>query len=833
MENKQSDKNKKKFDIDIVGSRELIMDRVKFIDERLKKFFSDETLTGQTHANLNKAISSKLEILSADLKKKGSYESLIMKNLLSGGTETDFSKRLLVPPPAFASPGEGSVVPNLAGLVLAEEGSDEGRGGERFNKQLIRRDADAVRSLTPDFLEKAVIDYVVMQHHLELSARKMLNLLSGTASQYMLAAEANVLMSTSAIGFTPVTHSFIEEFGAFSLSVNSDIPLKSPVLEYLRAHDKRNGFEHKKEFSNVVASYPRGKNSGVPIIVSGGDRVLNDILLFHNMLIGSEISSLLTDRKISPPEFQQHLNSIKKTMTGLFGELVFLGFDRLQHTGKAVPKSFRDGKILSYNFEPRRRVVNGSVKPFAMALKPIIKATTNSDLSTPMFSQDRKVINERIRKVIDSGGFVMAFDQSRFDLRHGGDKQVLANEILAHRAADLTSVDPVKALMLIENESDLRASYIHDGKSYLGDGKLVLKSGESGTSRKGSYMNANDDMMISMQAFGLNEQEVVDMYLEREPSAILGDDLLKFFSSIQEAEAYEKAVGIVGKLLHIGMEIEHPTKFLGSFIDDDPMIKALGEPRDKKSITPVPWKNSAISSLQKIYFPEMFKKAQAIPLALEAKMRGVIESHPNIDKKGLFSIYRNAYDEVSTLNHPLIKQDHKDVISEMPRDYNAFQVLTKDMLANPSKYGLDNDFGVVDEILNIFGRGLQFDADLDRVGLSELKGLSDVQSFESKLNTDSILASLKEVVGGAKKFGIPSDFKGGALLTLLDAYNTTKLNTKDPVERINGFYEAILVLVATMGINWQPGSYAFAFRFSKGREIKRREKELDQELIDE
>jgi hypothetical protein len=357
----------------------------------------------------------------------------------------------------------------------------------------------------------------------------------------------------------------------------------------------------------------------------------------------------------------------------------------------------------------------------------------------------------------------------------------------------------------------LPALLLHNGQAYLGAGDASLKSGESGTSRKGCYMNAEDDMTITMASKGMSKEALMEYYFRYEPSIILGDDIIKMFPTTDDAEKYRRAAEDMGPKMGISFEIEKPTKFLGSFVDE-------------KDLNHV-WKPSAVSALQKVYFPERFKTAAAIPLSLMAKIAAIFDNYPSVDKQKVYTVFFKAYQTLAK-KHTRMSAAHGEAIASLPASYRSFQLLTADMMQNPENYGLTNDFSSVDEILNIFGHGLESDVSMDRLGLSSLTELQELTSVTTGMTSDNILNHLAENLGSSNVTSVKKNARAEVYKGLLDGYNATLTAGLDPVSEFLGVTNNLVNNASELGLRHDHGSYAFSFRFSRGREKRKAEKAL-------
>lgn len=611
--------------------------------------------------------------------------------------------------------------------------------------------------------------------------------------------DKSILKGTAALSLVPPNHTFLDEFGAFTLTTDSKIPLADPS-KYLARYETKIA-----DIRTIKASYPRGKNTGLPIIVSGGNRFTSNVVNVINLITASAIQDWMYQMPYA--EFKSRMDNLISWLNTTFGYATSqVVFSRFQHTGKAVPVTFNDARgqwFETTNLFPRRRIVNSTIKYIAMALKAVIKVITEIDLATPAFEQDRPNISKRITTCMNSGGVVLAIDQSRFDLRHGGDKMDhLYDKILKPRFTRIFGKvgEHITHLSLIEASSETLIPTL-DGV-YAGEGTSVLKSGESATSRKGSYMNLVDDMTITRVSLGLTDEQVNDYFIKHQPSAILGDDLLKLFPSNEDALKYVATLDMIAKDMGIGMEIEKPSKFLGSLIvnANDPFSASpsIKEYFGRK-IDSTEWMQPIGSILQKSAFPERFKSERFPTFAFMIKFIVIPFNCINPeDMRKHVSITDSYLADVAKLIHSFgvsrTKYNNKrakyflDAATFFPKTREGAYLLYKDLLVNPSKYGLDVNYDF-DEILNALFKGLEHDINWSVVGLT----LDDTGYVTGNIKEASL-----ELIEGISPNAKASEF----IMKLLTNVNAEK--DKD-LTSIKNLYDTVVRYHKLLGLRYSPG----------------------------
>lgn len=395
------------------------------------------------------------------------------------------------------------------------------------------------------------------------------------------------------LGYKFVNHQGALEFG---ISLTTDQAFPETVVEAAkklmrRRYDDaiRSGWDPRADrlalddYMNVVASYPRGKNTGLPWMASGSDRFTNDLVLaIDAALAGCLVRGIPVD----------------DMFRGLL--LGYVVFSRFQRTGKRVPLQLSGSRLTSVGIEARRRIINSTPKIISLACKPLVKFTTVFHLLTPEFAQDRDDLRSRIR----SAGTVVATDASRFDLRSGGPKLRQGLDVLVDTATYAFPDMPRTVVDLVYKEAFLPTMITQDSpdgsRSFARwSSASALRSGASTTSRVGSLINLMYDM--STYYFGSEEtmsvDDLVNLYITKQPTVIQGDDMLKLFRDDAEADSY---MGALPQLERVGMSVEqeHPTKFLGY------LTRPLGMPDDPHKAEGL---YHGANPLDNMFFPERFR----------------------------------------------------------------------------------------------------------------------------------------------------------------------------------------------------------------------------------
>lgn len=364
----------------------------------------------------------------------------------------------------------------------------------------------------------------------------------------------------SMMGYKEVHHEGVLEFG---LSLTKELPFSDVVV---KAATKLLQFRYERlvasgwdpsaagvnlnNYLGVKASYPRGKNTGLPWMASGSDRLINNMVL--------AIDAGLACALVRGYPYQSMFDGLA---------LGYFVFSRFQRSNKAIPLTLGGQRLTSIGIEARRRIINSTPKVLALAVKPFVKFITVVQIQTPEFEQDRANLKARIAKAAT----VRATDASRFDLRSGGVKLRQGLQVMWDAYSPFFPEMPhtVYDLMMLEAFLPTAVTLERDGGRVAHwTSKSSLRSGASTTSRVGSVINLMYDMTVYADMHpDWTADDIVSHYVKTAPSTIQGDDMLKTFATTEEATGYFDHLGCL-ESVGMSVEEEHPTKFLGYLVRD-------------------------------------------------------------------------------------------------------------------------------------------------------------------------------------------------------------------------------------------------------------------------
>jgi hypothetical protein len=506
-------------------------------------------------------------------------------------------------------------------------------------------------------------------------------------------------------------------------------------------------------------------------------------------------------------EFSHRVDDALRYMQTTFGYATSqVVFSRLQHNGKPIPVRFSDNMSAWYhstNLFPRRRIINSTIKFVAMALKSVIATLTDIRLTTPVFHQDRELLNSAIRRADSSGGLIVAIDQSRFDLHQGGDKMAFyTQKVLRKRYERIfgPQADAIFKLSMIERDSETIIPTPE--RVYAGDGRMVLKSGTSGTSDDGSMLSLIADMTVTREALGMtDDSQVNNYYLKYQPVRILGDDQLKLFPNESDAMKYLNAFrGIVNKM-GLDADLERPSKFLGQIIVNSKHESSPQLPQGGylgQATSGVSWIQPLGSIAQKTALPERFRsepyplfavmvKFFAMPYKAftikEFEKADISQNYMDGVKKFITDI-RNARAEHLNTRSPYFDS----IVINFPDDVKGLKELYRDVLTNPEKYKIDVEYDA-DEILNLMFKGLEHDVQWSVLGL------------DNDLFQDQKFDTLEELVSSYS----PDDFMTDSSKFVYELIKSTNSLRMSSPSFIQDVYNHVITNHRRLNLRHSPG----------------------------
>lgn len=546
------------------------------------------------------------------------------------------------------------------------------------------------------------------------------------------------------MGYNEINHQGYLEFGV-SLTQDKPFPdyIVRAAIELLHrrtTHIKQAGIipgdqSEITDYLRYKASYPRGKNTGLPWMAGGKDRLTNDLVL----AIDAALSCALVRGY-----------PLDKMFSGL--ALGYVVFSRYQRSNKDVPMLYQSRKFTTYRVEPRNRIINSTPKILALAVKPLIKWTTQMHVVMPEFEQDRHKLSQRVKKA----KVVRASDASRFDLRSGGKKLNQGLHVLWEVAKmnNPNIPDTVRTLMFTESElptmvtvQDARTGTLSSRWSH----EPALRSGASTTSRVGSIMNLMYDMVVTSQSEGIHTWEgLVEYYIKEEPSVIQGDDLLKLFRDRASADRYFSSLGA---LQSVGMEAEEeiPTKFLGYIIRHNAQHQTPNveledrlKQQDLISATRDEVLFHSANPLANMFFPERFRDyAVASMLSRYVILKTVSASQVisiltriSQDEKYAHVWYTRFYEEMM----PTLEKHYRDHPTGQARVYFSTLLKPQDFSLDKLSRAIRHD---VDELLRHIAQNTRFDFNPALFG--EATELTDLLEAEANMSETEVVSTLADL----------------------------------------------------------------------------------------
>jgi hypothetical protein len=505
-----------------------------------------------------------------------------------------------------------------------------------------------------------------------------------------------------AMGIKKPSHFFFEEFG-LGLSSDTDYPdhVKQAAKLYFRYHIKRvkHHLPDMNDFANVKCSFPRGRYSGFPLGVSGSHRALNDIMMAINMRVG-----------------HAHLKGWEYPEEFL---LAFMVFHRMHPISKEVVMHVtRSEKMMSQNFEPRVRPVNGPVKSYSNALKPLALFWATLGLLSPYGMQDRKWLADSIKRAHSS----VAYDSPKFDRYHGGVKLTSALTMMVEVVKDVYPDMPDILPMVIKEATMPALIPWRSWSERVGHMMLVqtpaLMSGQVMTSPAGSVMTVHDDMTAFSFGHDVTDPwEICKYYISKEPNRIQSDDLLKLFETGEQRERHDRGLDASNALLGLHVTEELPKKFLGYLINE----------KGESTYDILGLNEGGIAS--KLILMEKIPKFPYI--SRWAKIKYLLQHNPNVLEQPLTRAQMQLADRML----PIVERG----LDLMPSWANRKPIVHFEELERLALHALkhqSNDFGVADDILHMIGKGSEFDYNFSRLGLPDYHELQQAASATFSLNDD-------------------------------------------------------------------------------------------------
>jgi hypothetical protein len=497
-----------------------------------------------------------------------------------------------------------------------------------------------------------------------------------------------------AIGDIVPRHFYLDEFGAVSLTRDMPIDMLNKVYDeqvfmFMSSHWST-GEDLGALLRKFPPTYPLLRNTGAPVVIPKNAVVLNYLVSLFNALLAQSA-------------WEAKDLSIVQAYLSVFADPAFINFSRLQHTSKEVPV-FAGAWYATTNFEPRVRVVNATVKPLGMMAKRIVAVLSGLDMQSNRFTANPSVLQRYLNSA--AGKYKLSFDHSRFDLRHGGTRLRRTIQLLANRVGQLWKLDSNWLYELFSAETNLPAYYPSFGALYVTAPWSNLKSGDSKTSRLGSYMAWLEAFYIVRTALNWTVEDAINRYGKDWLLFTFGDDTLITFEDrrLRDVTA-KKASAIAERDLLIAIDIEEPAGYIGKFLYDN----------DSKLYP------NLKSYSAKTLFPERRKSAVALPIALWTRYKDLsdkdravylrlvdmwVREHRHFASSRLLTERSNAEGSWSDYlkkhggNAETLLRIGEQMVSD-PNNPLWAPYLTPDALT---------------DILEILGRGLEHDIDLSNLG---------------------------------------------------------------------------------------------------------------------
>lgn len=302
---------------------------------------------------------------------------------------------------------------------------------------------------------------------------------------------------------------------------------------------------------DVSISLPRGRNSGWPLPISGGNRALSDVALAINVAIS------LGFKKAG-----SRLADATDFLSNYHGPAYLIPGERYQHSSRTMPMMAGSRWYFSKQIEPRVRTILMSGKYAVAWNKPFVNRVLADMLKSKPHAQQRGQISGRISAAIKKGWRLYAVDAKRFDGRHGGTR----GQQIVSLIADVWSDSPSHALQVkkdLMDEMNLSVLQLSEKGAFLSkktSTALLLPSGVSST----TIVNCAGNIMITVgvvsKIMGWSPTSTIERFGKEWDFLAWGDDgLIMVNRDISDAELTSAY-----KAFEFDAEFEPTVKFLGS-----------------------------------------------------------------------------------------------------------------------------------------------------------------------------------------------------------------------------------------------------------------------------
>lgn len=540
--------------------------------------------------------------------------------------------------------------------------------------------------------------------------------------------DQDVLNSTCAMGLKHPSHQMFEEFGSFGNTTDYVPKVDLNVIaKYLIDPGRRTDvLSNIDEDIKKGYALKRGTNQAYPWIVSGMWRFGSVSTLAINTLLANSV------RKSK--SFSSH--DLMELMKNAYGDPFYVYFTRFQNTGKVVPMHTSIGsKLHTTNFEPRVRGVYAAPKVLTIHNRPVAKIMLKVLLGHKDYSQDPKIRHGWfVKNMPRQDSVVVAFDQSKFDQRHGKGRLKQSLDLIG-LIAKMLSQSFIDDKMMTAVRLELLEIYtmlITNDHVYRGEASSILQSGASLTSIIGSFCNIIDFFDIMQRVFEKDTQGILELI---DSNTIghrgWGDDAIDLMPK-DKLSKYTKVLAEGEKTMGLVLDTEPKIKFLGSYYFQDFNYKPTFSPG---------------KGIQSVLFPERVKSPNALPLALVARIN-MLQQDDGYKRK-YYQLLRRLYHgylRVTEKHGVKSRVMEKSVmglftsplmikaVQNLPEDLKQLRTLTDDMLKNPMNYDIGTDFQAVDGVMNLLMHGLNGQIEASILGEDQWAKLSQISSVNVNEN---------------------------------------------------------------------------------------------------